>query len=47
MIDCFQLASEISIPVLENKKWKIKYVNSTWTTNLGQELQQYNIQLKV
>ena len=47
MIDYFQLASGIRIPVLENKKWKIKYVNRTWTTSLGQELQQYNIQLKV
>ena len=47
MIDSFQLASGISIRVLENKKWKIKYVNSTWTTSLVQELQQCNIQLKV
>ena len=27
--------------------WKIKYVNSTWTTSLVQEIQQYNIQLKL
>ena len=40
MIDSFQLASVISTPVLENKKWKINYVNSTWTTSLVQELQQ-------
>ena len=46
MIDSFQLASGISTPVLENKQWKIKYVNSTWTTSLIQALQQYNIQLK-
>ena len=47
MIDSFQLASGISTPVLENKDWKIKYINSTWTTSLVQELQQYNIQLKL
>ena len=47
MIDSFQLASGISTPVLENKEWKIKYINSTWTTSLVQELQQYNIQLKM
>ena len=29
MIDSFQLASGIRTPVLENKKWKINYVNST------------------
>ena len=46
MIDSFQLASGISVPVLKNKQWKIKYVNSTWTTSLMQALQQYNIQLK-
>ena len=46
MIDSFQLASGISVPVLENKQWKIKYINSTWTTSLIQALQQYNIQLK-
>ena len=34
MIDSFQLVSGINTPVLENKKWKIKYVNSTWTTSL-------------
>ena len=47
MIDSFQLASGSSTPVLENKKWKINYVNSTWTTSLVQELQQYNIQQKL
>jgi len=47
MIYSFQLASGISTPILENKKWKINYVNSTWTTSLVQELQQYNIQLKL
>ena len=46
MIDSFQLESGISGPVLENKQWKIKYVNSTSTTSLIQALQQYNIQLK-
>ena len=46
IIDSFQLASGISVPVLENKQWKIKYINSTWTTSLIQALQQYNIQLK-
>ena len=46
MIYSFQLASGISTPVLENKQWKIKYVNSTWTTSLVEALQQYNIQLK-
>ena len=47
MIDSFQLASGISTPVLENKKWKINCVNSTWTTSLVQTLQQYNIKLKL
>ena len=41
------MASGISTPVLENNKWKIKYVNSTWSTSLVQELQQYNIQIKM
>ena len=39
MIYSFQLESGISIPVLENNKWEIKYVNSTRTTTLVQELQ--------
>ena len=47
MIDSFQLTSGDSTPVLENKKWKINYVNSTCTTSLVQELQQYNIQQKL
>ena len=47
MIYSFQLTSGISIPVLENKRWKIKYVNSISTTTLVHELQQYNIQLKL
>ena len=46
MIDSFQLASRISVPVLESKQWKIKYVNSTWTTSLIQVIQQCNIRLK-
>ena len=46
MIDSFQLVSGISVPVLKNKQWKIKYINSTWTTSLIQAPQQYNIQLK-
>ena len=33
--------------MLENTKWEIRYVNSTWTTSLVQELQQYNVQLKL
>ena len=40
------MISGISTPVLENTQWKIKYVNSTWTTTLVKALQQYNIQLK-
>ena len=47
MIDSFQMASGIITPVLENKKWKINYVSSTWTASLVQELQEYNIQLKL
>ena len=47
MINSFQLTSRISIPVLENTKWEIKYVNSTWTTSLLQEIQQYNVQIKL
>ena len=39
MIDSFQLTSGISTHVLENTKWEIKYVNSTRTTSLVQELQ--------
>ena len=47
MLDSFQLASGIITPVLVNKKWEINYVSSTWTTSLVQELQQYNIQLRL
>ena len=34
MIESFQLVSGISTSVLENKKWEIKYVNSTLATSL-------------
>ena len=48
MIESFQLTSDITTPMLEKIYLKKKnYVNSTWTSSLIKELQQYTIQIKL
>ena len=48
MVESSQLTSDITTPMLEKIYLKKKnYVNSTWTSSLIKELQQYTIQIKL